>query len=771
MAKAISPLDRWRALSPTRSVALVAAVLGAALFLPYLGVAGLWDPWETHYGEVARSMVARRDWVHPYWECAYFFSKPALSLWFMALGLSVTGGGSGEGALSTWTEWAMRLPFAVSSILALVLLSVAVARLAGKRAGMTTALILSTMPLYLLLSRQAVTDTPFVAMLTCALACALIGQLDPHTRHRAGWWYGFYVFAGLAALAKGLLGPGIPGVSLLLFFALSVAPTTLAGWRSHVSWLFSSPFRERVRNGSEPLPELWAQFQKMKLGSGLLVFAAVALPWYAVMFAFDGVDDESRTFAERFAFDHFGRMFDELHNTTGGGTFTYFIEQGAFAMFPWVALLPGALVLASRVRLRPVHPRNGLGVLCLSWFALTFLLLTLSTTKFHHYVFPLLPATAPLMALFLDDLWDEGLHRHVVSLLLGAVAFLVVGRDLAKSPRLLPELFVYNQRRPYPEALVGSPIETLGRITPSTWADEILGLALLVVAAWFGFGACVRTPGEPFWSARRLVTFVWSALAVAVFFDSRGLPPAFGVGVVAVLLGVFLATRMPGLRRWPGRVGASWVVTAFVGFGAAALVLVLGGTEVREWLENEPSWRKRLWSALEWSSETLDVRGALGGAITGTLAIAAIASVLNARRLLAVSFTVFALGFGGWLGWKHWVDLSPHWSQRDLFRLYEANRAPGEPIAAVRMNWRGETFYSRNRVKPLHEWDPKRAAQFEAAVRAYANLPGRAFALVEHGQFSQLERWVGPGQRVEALTDRISNNKFTLVTITDVDSQ
>lgn len=60
---------------------LLAGALASAVFLPWLGATGLWDPWEPHYAEVARQILVRDDWVHPWWESAWFFSKPALPLW------------------------------------------------------------------------------------------------------------------------------------------------------------------------------------------------------------------------------------------------------------------------------------------------------------------------------------------------------------------------------------------------------------------------------------------------------------------------------------------------------------------------------------------------------------------------------------------------------------------------------------------------------------------------------------------------------------------
>ena len=42
--------------------------MATATIMATLGSHGLWDCWETHYGEVARRQLEQDDWISMFWE-------------------------------------------------------------------------------------------------------------------------------------------------------------------------------------------------------------------------------------------------------------------------------------------------------------------------------------------------------------------------------------------------------------------------------------------------------------------------------------------------------------------------------------------------------------------------------------------------------------------------------------------------------------------------------------------------------------------------------
>jgi 4-amino-4-deoxy-L-arabinose transferase-like glycosyltransferase len=410
-------LGRWLSIPEERRGIITSALLAALIFLPWLGSVGLWDPWEPHYAEVARSMLVRRDYLHPYWESAYFFSKPVGLFWLSALSMNAMG----------LHEWALRLPVALLAIGACCLVYLVTARLASRRAGLIAAGALATTPFYALMARQVTTDMPFVALSTGGACCFALALWDDRCR-RGAWAYAGYVLLAFATLTKGLLGFALPGAAFLAWFLVS------GDW-----WRI-----ERLRL-LERVGPLW-------LPLGPLVFLAIAAPWYLTLSLFPGRDDESKTFVQRFWIqDHFQRLGQGVHTTTPGGTFTYFLEQLGFGLFPWVAAVPGALGELARTPSQSREPRSQLVLFAGLWAITSYLLMSLSATKFHHYVLPTVAPMVILCAIWLDRVWREGMRRHAGALAMGLAVFAVVGQNLWLVPKHLPDLFVYNYERPYPE--------------------------------------------------------------------------------------------------------------------------------------------------------------------------------------------------------------------------------------------------------------------------------------------------------------------------------
>lgn len=575
----------WKA-PPERRHLLLLTAFAAMVFFPYLGAVGFWDPWEPHYGEVAREMIQRQDFLHPYWENAYFFSKPVLSLWMMATGMLIAGVNDPARGTAVSTEWWVRSMFALAAILGVLMVYLATARTISRRAGIWAAVIVATSPLYFLLTRQAMVDMPFVAMNTSAIACLMIAVFQKE-RVQDGWLYAFYAFAGLATLAKGLLGIALPGAAMLGYLVLS---------------------------GD------WRLLLRLRLLTGPLVTLLVAGPWYGTMIAFRGVDDESKTFFERFFIhDHFKRIGQGVHTTTPNTTFVYYLEQIGFGFFPWVALIPGALASFMRPR-PPVDARTRTQrakLFVLAWAVTTFAFFAFAATKFHHYWFPMLPALAILVALHVEELLDDGVRPHAWALVAGGILFALVAQNLVLDPSHLVNLFVYNYERTYPTR----------EVNPRT-AFLVLFLGAAAVAA-------------------------------------------FGIPAIRSL---FQRKRM----------------------------------------SEEPS--DRLF-------------------------------VVGAVAVLAFSFAVYVSAY-------HWRKLTPHWTQRDIFWTYHQESRPEEPIAAYQMNWRGETFYSRNTVRQVKE---------AADIKEFVAHPGREWIIVEHSRLNGLKSTLGSAYAVRTV-DKTSN-KFALVVV------
>ena len=158
-------------------------VIGALLYLPMMGNYSLWDPWETHYGEVAREILSRDDWISLWWaQDGWFFSKPVLNFWIQALAMASLRTHYqpdqmlvGVGGYTAHPEWVVRTPIVLMTIVAMYFLYKGVAKVFGRRAGLIGTAILATMPDWYFLAHQTMTDMPCVAAMCAAMGLFMLG--------------------------------------------------------------------------------------------------------------------------------------------------------------------------------------------------------------------------------------------------------------------------------------------------------------------------------------------------------------------------------------------------------------------------------------------------------------------------------------------------------------------------------------------------------------------------------------------------------------------
>ncbi|HZO14473.1 MAG TPA: glycosyltransferase family 39 protein, partial [Polyangiaceae bacterium] len=169
-------------------------VIMTVVYVPMLGNHGLSDPWETHYGEVAREILARNDWISLWWaQDGWFFSKPVLVFWMQAAAMALTGVRYEPDALMTAVaegrlpqpEWPLRMTVFLLTVLGVYLLYKGVALVWGRRAALLGALVLITMPQFFFVAHQTMTDMPFTACMAAAVGLLLMAlQTDPEERAR-----------------------------------------------------------------------------------------------------------------------------------------------------------------------------------------------------------------------------------------------------------------------------------------------------------------------------------------------------------------------------------------------------------------------------------------------------------------------------------------------------------------------------------------------------------------------------------------------------------
>jgi 4-amino-4-deoxy-L-arabinose transferase-like glycosyltransferase len=324
---------------PSRiSPLLLLLALVTALLAFRLGAVPLLGPDEPRYARVAVEMHRSGDLVTPTLQGQPWLEKPALYYWLAAGAFRLLGE----------NEVAARLPSlgaALVMVAATVLLG---SRIYGPPAGLHAGFVLGTSLLTFAYGRAASMDMLLASSVTVAIGLVVLRSLD---KLGPGALVATWAFAALAALAKGPLGLLLPALVTLGLFGFS---------------------RERR----------WAR-EILSL-RGLLVFLAVAAPWYGLVLLRQGWG-----FIEVFILNHNVQRFTStVHNHPG--PFVYYVPVLLAGLAPWSGLILPAL---ARLQPRASSPDRAL----LVWLLLPLLFFSAAGSKLPGYILPCLPPLAIVM--------------------------------------------------------------------------------------------------------------------------------------------------------------------------------------------------------------------------------------------------------------------------------------------------------------------------------------------------------------------------------------
>jgi len=379
-------------LTPERrqDLLLVGILLACSLFLFVWGLGSypLWDPWEPKYSQSIREMGERGDFVLPYFNDKPRWTKPILIYWAMAVPMAVLGN----------NEFSARLPSALAAVLGVLATYYFVSRLRGRRTGFIAACVLGTLPQYVYLARQAMPDMLLTVFLGIAMGSFALGRFGDS---RKRLWYGlFYGSLALAVLAKGPVAGVITMGALGLFWLIDLDGSRLL-----------SP-----RTAGAELRRLLAEYH---VGLGVVVFLVIAAPWYLTVLATHG-----QAFIDSFLLDENLQRFTEPIRDHHG-TANFYAQHFFHALYPWSGFLPLGLLFVfagSKERDDEMRQRWYYVAWCLS----VFLIFTLAGTKIDHYILPLAPAFAVLVALAWEQYFRDDAPYWVRPAFLLAIPFAVI---------------------------------------------------------------------------------------------------------------------------------------------------------------------------------------------------------------------------------------------------------------------------------------------------------------------------------------------------------
>lgn len=379
------------------------------IFFHGIGTYYLTDVDETRYVSMSRDMYLSKDFLTLYLNGQYFFEKPPLYFWQECLSFALWGG--------KINEWTARFPVALLGFLFSMIVYLTCRKRTARRFGVFTSIIMATSLEFIILAKYAILDI----VLTFYIGLALVSYFQIffcHEKHKKYYWWAFYLFLGLAVMAKGIPGAAVP---LGTVFFTSI---------------MAKKFKEI--------------FKPINIIPGIIIFSLIVLPWHIIMF----YKYNPLFFNEYIVKHHLHRFLNTANNEIGRKQpiYYYFLVL-LWGFIPWVFSMIAVgihkIIIWSKLHyfekvknfnfdeLDDVHK-----ILALCWVTVIWIMFfySASSTKLATYILPIYYPLAIITGLMWQDYVDKKKHEKPINMsvvILGRVC-IIFGFLAMFTPLYLP---------------------------------------------------------------------------------------------------------------------------------------------------------------------------------------------------------------------------------------------------------------------------------------------------------------------------------------------
>ncbi|GGD01804.1 ArnT family glycosyltransferase [Undibacterium terreum] len=473
----------------SRGLIWILSLLFLAIWFYMLGSRTLVPTDEGRYAEMAREMLVTGDWVTPRLDGIKYFEKPPLQAWMNVITFELFGVG----------EWQARLWTGLCGLLGVALVAHTGRKVFNSRVGINAALVLGSSVLWAASAHYNSLDMAVAGMMTITLCGVLLGQrADASDAEQRNGMLLCWAGMALAVLTKGLIGVVLPGAVLVIYTFVS---------------------RD------------WAIWKRLHMGKGLLLFFAIATPWF-VLVALKNPEHPHFFFIH----EHLDRFTSNVHKRNQPAYF--FIGILAIGIVPWLGLLLQGMWAGVKRENRGFQPRQML----LVWTIFIFVFFSASHSKLTGYILPIFPSLALLIACQLEAGSSKSL-RFAAGLFtltgLGTLAFALMAPAKFASSKLPPLELALNQAA-MPWVIAVSLVIIAGGLLAFVIAKDKRDWAVISLAAAGFLASQLLLLGYEPWGYYRAGLLQLKPIQAELKPDT----PLYGVGLYEQCLPFYLGRTM-----------------------------------------------------------------------------------------------------------------------------------------------------------------------------------------------------------------------------------